>query len=113
MAITRNRSARTSSPTLSEDSDLYYDDHDLNYFSPSPAPSQADNPLGWDSDSTLVPLESTNATPTPQTMRPSTPASVVEISRDEFPPLEAHAPATATKPCAKTAKDKGKKKAKA
>ncbi|KAJ7743969.1 hypothetical protein DFH07DRAFT_964001 [Mycena maculata] len=57
-------------------------------------------------------MDSANATPTPQTACPSTPALVVEIPRDEFPPLEAPA-ATVTKPRAKTAKGRGKKKAEA
>ncbi|KAJ7469162.1 hypothetical protein FB451DRAFT_1400725 [Mycena latifolia] len=105
------RSTRTSSPTPSDSSEMYWQEID-NRTSVSPAPSQTADALGWDSDSSVAPMDSTNATPTPQTARPSTPASVVEISRDEFPPLEAPAPTTATKPRAKAAKDKGKKKAK-
>ncbi|KAJ7820956.1 hypothetical protein B0H13DRAFT_2377640 [Mycena leptocephala] len=72
---------------------------------------QTADALGWDSDSSEAPFGSANATPTPQAVRPSTPASVVEISREEFPPLAASAPATATKPRTKTSKGKGKKKA--
>ncbi|KAJ7339890.1 hypothetical protein DFH08DRAFT_812267 [Mycena albidolilacea] len=112
MAITRNTSARASSPTPSENSDMYYED--FHHTSPSPAPSQTTNVFGWESDSSLSPMESRDATPTPLTARPPSPASVTEISRDEFPPLAVPVPATVTKPCAKTTKaNKGKAKAKA
>ncbi|KAJ7128360.1 hypothetical protein C8R44DRAFT_873084 [Mycena epipterygia] len=106
------RSARTVSPNPSEASDMYWGSFD-DRTSPSPAPSQNADAFGWDSDSTPVPMDSTNATPTSQMVRPSSPASVVEISKDEFPQLEAHTPATTAKPRAKATKDKGKKKAKA
>ncbi|KAJ6602723.1 hypothetical protein DFH09DRAFT_1470661 [Mycena vulgaris] len=113
MAITRGSSARSSSPTPSENSDMYYDDFDN--ASPSPAPSQtADAFGGWESDGTPAPMDSRDATPT-QEVRPSSPASVVEISREDFPPLPAQAPATVTKPRAAKAPKakKGKEKAKA
>ncbi|KAJ7477401.1 hypothetical protein FB451DRAFT_1557191 [Mycena latifolia] len=110
MAITR--SARSSSPTPSENSDMYYDD--FKNASPSPAPSQTADQLGWESDGTPAPMDSRDATPI-QAARPSSPASVVEISREEFPPLPGPTPATVTKPRAtKAAKaKKGKEKAKA
>ncbi|KAJ6547758.1 hypothetical protein DFH09DRAFT_1320727 [Mycena vulgaris] len=109
MAITRNSSARSSSPTPSENSDMYYDNFDNT--SPSPAPSQTADPIGWESDGTPMPLDPRDATPTPA-MRPSSPGSVVEISREESPPLLAETPATVVKPNAtkavKAKKGKGK-----
>ncbi|KAJ7915286.1 hypothetical protein B0H13DRAFT_410429 [Mycena leptocephala] len=56
-------------------------------------------------------MDSVDATPTPRNVRVSSPASVVEISQDDFPPLGAPPPAAAAKPRTKNAKDKGKKKA--
>ncbi|KAJ7134206.1 hypothetical protein C8R44DRAFT_869872 [Mycena epipterygia] len=91
------RSTRTVSSTLSEASDMYWGSFD-DRTSPSPAPCQTADAFGWESDSTPAPMDSTNATPTLQMARPSSPASVVEISKDEFPHLEAHTIATATKP---------------
>ncbi|KAJ7784824.1 hypothetical protein B0H14DRAFT_2630636 [Mycena olivaceomarginata] len=106
MAITRNTSARASSPTPSENSDMYYED--FHHTSSSPAPSQTADAFGWESDSTPAPMESCDVTPTPLSARPSSPASVVEISG----PLAA-VPTTATKPRAKATKaSKGKAKAK-
>ncbi|KAJ7841628.1 hypothetical protein B0H14DRAFT_3457400 [Mycena olivaceomarginata] len=114
MAITRNSSARTTSPTPSEDSEMYWEHSDDHRLSPSPAPSQTADVNGWDSDSTPGPMDSLNSTPTPLTACISPPPSVVEISRDDYPPLAAPTPATATK--ARTAKatkaSKGKGKAK-
>ncbi|KAJ6608345.1 hypothetical protein B0H10DRAFT_2226930 [Mycena sp. CBHHK59/15] len=107
MAITRNSSARSSSPTPSENSDMYYADFD----SPLPALSQTADLLSWESDATPAPMDSRDATPT-QAAHPSSPASVVEISREEFPPLTTETPATVTKPKNTKAK-KGKGKAKA
>ncbi|KAJ7082771.1 hypothetical protein C8R44DRAFT_894685 [Mycena epipterygia] len=112
MAITRKNSARTSSPTPSENSDMYYDDFNDNRTTPLPAPSQTADAYGWESDSTPVPMDSHNTTPTPQTARPSSPASVVEISRDKFPPLVVLASAAVAKPRTKATKaNKGKGKA--
>ncbi|KAJ7833240.1 hypothetical protein B0H14DRAFT_2591601 [Mycena olivaceomarginata] len=55
-----------------------------------------------------------DATLTPQAVRLSSPTSVVEIARDEFPPLTTPAPAKETKPRAKATKvNKGKGRAKA
>ncbi|KAJ7601263.1 hypothetical protein B0H17DRAFT_1155399, partial [Mycena rosella] len=88
---------------------MYWEEFDR--ITVSPAPSQTTNAAGWDSDSSAAPFDSVNTTLTPQTACPSTPASVVEISREDFPPLEVPAPATATKSRAKPAKGKGKKKA--
>ncbi|KAJ7832703.1 hypothetical protein B0H13DRAFT_1914907 [Mycena leptocephala] len=88
MAITRNSSTRSSSPTPSENSDIYYDDFN------SPAPSQTADALGWDNNATPAPMDSRDVTPT---ARVSSPTSVTEISRDEFPPLAAPTPATVTK----------------
>ncbi|KAJ7878007.1 hypothetical protein B0H14DRAFT_2567551 [Mycena olivaceomarginata] len=83
---------------------MYYED--FHHTSPSPAPSQTAD--------VFVPMESRDATPTPLTAHPPSPASVTEISRDEFPPLAVPVPATVTKPRAKTTKaNKGKAKAKA
>ncbi|KAJ7907792.1 hypothetical protein B0H13DRAFT_1879246 [Mycena leptocephala] len=55
-------------------------------------------------------MNSHDATPT-QPARMSSPASVTEISRDEFPPLMAPAPAPATVTKARTKASKGKGKA--
>lgn len=105
MAITRRN--RTASPTPSDSSDALWESFD-NYT--SPAPSQTADLLGWESDSTDASVNPNNTTPTPQG-RPAAPASVVEVSEDDFPTLVPSAPATATKPRAKTMKGKGKKKA--
>jgi hypothetical protein len=105
------RSNCTSSPTPSDSSNVYWQEAD--HDNASPAPSQTADAFGWDSDSSEAPFGSANATPTPTAVRPSTPASVVEISREEFPPLVASTPATAIKPRTKTSKGKGKKKASA
>ncbi|KAJ6632293.1 hypothetical protein B0H10DRAFT_2206668 [Mycena sp. CBHHK59/15] len=95
-------------PAQSENSDYYYD----NFNSPSPTPSQTADPLGWESDRTPAPMDSRDVTPT-QAERPSSPASVMEISREEFPPLTSLTPAAVTKPRAKAGKaKKGKGKAK-
>ncbi|KAJ7866291.1 hypothetical protein B0H13DRAFT_1898185 [Mycena leptocephala] len=114
MAITHNISARTASPTPSENSDQYYEDFDNHYISPSPAPSQTADAYRWESDATPVPMNSHNATPT-QPARMSSTASVTEISRDEFLPLAAPAPtpATTTKAHTKASKGKGNVTAKA
>ncbi|KAJ7873461.1 hypothetical protein B0H14DRAFT_2569687 [Mycena olivaceomarginata] len=113
MAITRTSSARASSPAPSDNSDMYYEGYDDNS---SPAPSQTADLLGWESDPNPTPMDS-EMTPTPQAVRPSSPASVVEISRDDFPPLTppAAAPATVAKATkAKVTKaNKGKGRAKA
>ncbi|KAJ7791170.1 hypothetical protein B0H14DRAFT_2625318 [Mycena olivaceomarginata] len=108
MAITRNNSACTSSLTPSDSSNVYYEGY--NNIS-SPAPSQTADLYGWESDLSPAPMDS-EMTLTPQVARPSSPASVVEISRDELPSLATPAP-TATKPRAKATKaTKGKGKAK-
>ncbi|KAJ7845481.1 hypothetical protein B0H13DRAFT_2363608 [Mycena leptocephala] len=78
MAITRGTSARTVSPTPSENSDMYYDDSNNRYASLSPAPSQTANALGWDGDASPTPGEPRHDdTPTPQPARAPSPASVV------------------------------------
>ncbi|KAJ7757380.1 hypothetical protein DFH07DRAFT_772862 [Mycena maculata] len=105
------RSTYTPSPTQSEN--LYWDSVD-GRDTPSPAPSQTADAFGWDSEASLGPMDSTEATPTQQTVRPSSPASVVEISMEDFPPLVAPAPAATAKPHAKATKaPKGKGRAKA
>ncbi|KAJ7367727.1 hypothetical protein DFH08DRAFT_795862 [Mycena albidolilacea] len=113
MAITRTSSAHASSPTPSENSDMYYEGYD---DISSPAPSQTVDLYGWESDPNPAPMDS-KMTPTPQVLRPSSPTSVVEISRDDFPPLTppAAAPATVTKATkAKATKaNKGKGRVKA
>ncbi|KAJ7863363.1 hypothetical protein B0H13DRAFT_1899657 [Mycena leptocephala] len=116
MAITRGTSARTASPTPSDNSDMYYEDTNNRYASLSPAPSQTADAFGWDDAATPTPEVARAVTPTPQLARASSPASVVEISMDDFPPLPAPAPtpATVAKPRAKGGKaTKGKGKAKA
>jgi hypothetical protein len=105
------RSNRTVSPTPSDKSDTYWETFDNDRVTPSPAPSETADAFSWERDSTPVPMDSVDATPTPRTVRISSPASVVEISQEDFPPLEATAPAAAIKPRTKNAKDKGKKKA--
>ncbi|KAJ7098418.1 hypothetical protein C8R44DRAFT_748246 [Mycena epipterygia] len=109
MAVTR--STRTASPTPSDSSDMFWETFDDEHVTPSPTPKKTADALEWESDSTPAPMDATEATPTPQGVCVSSPASVVEISRDEFPALEAPAPAAATKSRAKSSKDKGKKKA--
>ncbi|KAJ7902917.1 hypothetical protein B0H13DRAFT_1882417 [Mycena leptocephala] len=96
MAITRFSSARSSSPTPSENSDMYYEDFD----NATPAPSQTADALGWETDDNPAPTDPRDVTPTAQTARASTPA---------------FRPATVTKPRAtKAAKSKkAKEKAKA
>ncbi|KAJ7245836.1 hypothetical protein C8J57DRAFT_1476377 [Mycena rebaudengoi] len=96
MAITRN-SARTASPTPSDSSDVYWENFD-DPSSPSPAPSQTADAFGWESGSSPAPMDSNDATPTPQVAHTSPAASVGEISRDDFPPLEPPAPTTTSKP---------------
>ncbi|KAJ7348665.1 hypothetical protein DFH08DRAFT_1000645 [Mycena albidolilacea] len=109
MAITHNTSACASSPTPSENSDMYYKSYD---DVSSPVPSQTADLYGWDSDLSPAPMDA-ETTPTPQAACPSSPASVVEVSRDEFLPLATPAP-TVTKPHTKATKaTKGKGKAKA
>ncbi|KAJ6545698.1 hypothetical protein B0H19DRAFT_1075966 [Mycena capillaripes] len=73
MVTTRNSSARSSSPTPSENSDMYYNDFDR--ASPSPAPSQTADAFGWESDNeTPVPHDHQDTSPTPQRARTSSPA---------------------------------------
>ncbi|KAJ7209241.1 hypothetical protein GGX14DRAFT_632480 [Mycena pura] len=116
MAITRSSSVQSSSPTPSENSDLYYKDFDGD--TPSPAPSQTADAFGWESEGTPVPTDPREVTPTPQVARTPSPASVVEITAEEFlalslSPAPAPAPATGVKARAKTLKaKKGKGKAK-
>ncbi|KAJ7235963.1 hypothetical protein C8J57DRAFT_1248066 [Mycena rebaudengoi] len=105
MAFTRSNC--TSSPTPSDSSDALWESFD-DYT--SPVPSQTTDLLSWESDSTDASVNPNNTTPTPQG-RPAAPTSVVEVSEDDFPTLVPSAPATATKPHAKTTKGKGKKKA--
>ncbi|KAJ7681035.1 hypothetical protein DFH06DRAFT_1315757 [Mycena polygramma] len=118
MVTTRNNSARASSPTPSDSSDVYWDVAN-DRITPSPAPSETADVFGWPSDAESIqgPMEthlrSHDSTPTPQTARPSSPASVVEVSGEDFPSLVATTPTTVTKPRAKAAKAKGKGKAKA
>ncbi|KAJ7829719.1 hypothetical protein B0H13DRAFT_2372403 [Mycena leptocephala] len=64
MAITRGTSARTVSPTPSENNCQCF---------------------GWDNTATPMPKEAHEVTPTPQPARTSSPASVIEISMDDFP----------------------------
>ncbi|KAJ7203482.1 hypothetical protein B0H12DRAFT_1243765 [Mycena haematopus] len=90
---------------MSENSDIYYENLD----EPSPAPSETADLFGWASDASAY-QDSRDVTPTPQPARASSPASVVEISPEEFPPLAAPAPATVTKARAKANKGKGKAK---
>ncbi|KAJ7759421.1 hypothetical protein DFH07DRAFT_772232 [Mycena maculata] len=82
---------------------MYWDSFDVR-DTPSPAPSQTADAFGWESDATPAPLDSTEATPTQQAVCPSSPASVVEISMEEFPPLAAPAPVATAKPRTKAAK---------
>ncbi|KAJ6626645.1 hypothetical protein B0H10DRAFT_2210937 [Mycena sp. CBHHK59/15] len=80
---------------------MYYNDFD----SPSPSPSQTADPLGWESEGTPAPMDSREATPT-QAERPASPASVVEINKEDFPALEAPTPIPAAKGRSKGAKGK-------
>ncbi|KAJ6617335.1 hypothetical protein B0H10DRAFT_2218670 [Mycena sp. CBHHK59/15] len=112
MAITRFSSACSSSPTPSENSDMYYEDFD--HATPSPAPSQTADAYSWETDNAPVSTDPLNITPTAQAARASTPESMVEISPEDIAMPQAPAPATVTKPrTAKAAKQKkGKDKAK-
>lgn len=91
---------------------MYYEDFDN--ATPTPAPSQTADVLGWETDDTPAPADPRDVTPTAQTAHATTPALVVEISAEDFPALQAPVPATVTKPRAtKAAKaKKGKEKAK-
>ncbi|KAJ7659534.1 hypothetical protein B0H17DRAFT_1212862 [Mycena rosella] len=71
MAVTRLNSTRSSSPTPSENSDLYYKEFD--HTSPSPALSQTADVFGWESDDTPAPTDPCDVTPTPQAARASSP----------------------------------------
>lgn len=107
--MVNTRTTREPSPAPSDNSDQYWENFDEDHrISVSPAPSQTADALGWDSDSSAAPLDSDNVTPTPQAARPSSPASVTEISRDEFPALETPVPAATSK--TRKGKGKGKKK---
>lgn len=106
------RTTREPSPAPSDSSDALWEQLDEDHrVSVSPAPSQTADPYEWDSDTSAGPLDSTNATPTPQAARLSSPASVTEISREDFPALETRLPVTPAKTKAKKGKAKGKKKA--
>ncbi|KAJ7863293.1 hypothetical protein B0H14DRAFT_3444162 [Mycena olivaceomarginata] len=110
MAITRNTSAHVPSLTPSDNSDMYYEGYD---HTPSPMPSQTADIHGWESDQSPAPMDS-DMTPTPQAARLSSLASVMEILKDEFPPLATPAPAMETKPHTKATKaNKGNGRAKA
>ncbi|KAJ7615184.1 hypothetical protein B0H17DRAFT_1152868 [Mycena rosella] len=100
------RSNHAPSPTPCEE--VLWEDFDCN--SVLPTPSQTADTFGWDSVSSMAPIDSANATPTPQAaVHPSSPASVMEISRDKFPPLETPTLTAATKPHTKPSKGKDKK----
>ncbi|KAJ7209123.1 hypothetical protein GGX14DRAFT_395242 [Mycena pura] len=110
MAITRSSSTRSSSPTPSEDSDLYY--ADFRGDTPSPAPSQVADTNGWGPGDTPVPSDSRDVTPTPPTARTPSATPVAELTAQDFPALPA--PAPVAKPRVKALKArKGKDKEKA
>ncbi|KAJ7862540.1 hypothetical protein B0H13DRAFT_2354601 [Mycena leptocephala] len=81
MAVTRGTSARTASPTPSENSDIYYEDFNNRYASLSPVPSQTADVSGWDNEETPMPEEPHNDTPTPQLARASSPASASKANK--------------------------------
>ncbi|KAJ7215889.1 hypothetical protein GGX14DRAFT_391567 [Mycena pura] len=102
MAITRSSSVRSSSPTPSDDSDRYYRDFDGD--TPSPAPSQVADALGWDPEGASS--DSRDVTPTPQIARTPSPTPEQEITAEAFPALPTPTPVTVPKPRAKAAKAK-------
>ncbi|KAJ7805497.1 hypothetical protein B0H13DRAFT_2387674 [Mycena leptocephala] len=91
---------------------MYYEDFDN--ATPSPASSQTADTFGWGTDNNPASSDPRDVTPTTQAARASTPASVVEISPEDVPTLQAPAPTTVTKPRAtkavkaKKSKDKAK-----
>ncbi|KAJ7861056.1 hypothetical protein B0H13DRAFT_2355287 [Mycena leptocephala] len=76
----------THIPNGNHSCNMYYEDFNNRYASLSPVPSQTADVFGWDSDATSAPRDHHDDTPTPQPARAPSPASVVEILRDEFPP---------------------------
>ncbi|KAF8209065.1 hypothetical protein K438DRAFT_1960797 [Mycena galopus ATCC 62051] len=115
---TRNTSVVCSpSPVASESSDVYYNDPAfLDATSPTAMPvATADdvyNTDAYDTD-TPVSVDDRDITPTSQPIRSTpSPASVIEISHDEFPALATPAPATMAATRGKVGKkNKGKKRA--
>ncbi|KAJ7852108.1 hypothetical protein B0H13DRAFT_2398934 [Mycena leptocephala] len=61
MAITRFTSARSSSPTRSENTDMYYEEFD--HATPSPAPSQNADAYSWESDDAPMATDPRDITP--------------------------------------------------
>jgi hypothetical protein len=103
---------RTPSPAASESSDMYYDDPAFDSALNSPT----NNPNGaldaYDSDASVAMSDTHHTTPTPQPTRVMSPASIIEISEEEFPRLATPIPAATTKTHRKaTKKNKGKKRA--
>jgi hypothetical protein len=91
---------------------MYYDDPAFDSALDSPT----NNPNGaldaYNSDASVAMSDAHHTTPTPQPTRVMSPASVVEISEEEFPRLATPIPAATTKTHGKaTKKNKGKKRA--
>ncbi|KAJ6483347.1 hypothetical protein C8R45DRAFT_931958 [Mycena sanguinolenta] len=101
-ATLRSASAYSPSPAPSDLSDMYYSD----LPTPTPGPGQT-----WDELLGPAPPGGTGATtPTPATPRGASPASVVEISAEDFPALASSTATPAPKPAGKAKKGKGKAK---
>ncbi|KAJ6468895.1 hypothetical protein C8R45DRAFT_1105523 [Mycena sanguinolenta] len=104
-ATLRSASAYSPSPAPSDMSDMYYSD----LPTPTPGPDQTwDDLLGPASADTM---DIADATPTPATPCGASPASVVEITAEEFPALAPSTAAAAPKAASKAKKGKGKAKA--
>lgn len=99
MVHTRSSVTRDASPTPSENSDVYY----------------SDDPVFYDEDEYAQSVRSADSdrdfTPTPMPARGTSPASVVELTPEDFPALAV--PAQEEKTRRKPAGNKGKKRASA
>ncbi|KAF8174330.1 hypothetical protein K438DRAFT_1980355 [Mycena galopus ATCC 62051] len=119
--------ARTPSPVGSDSSDIYYDDPVfvdassptampaataiLATTTPDTAADDAYDPDGYDTNAdAAASMNDRNTTPTPQPVRNTSPASVIEITEDDFPALTTPVPAAAAATRRKAGKkNKGKK----
>jgi hypothetical protein len=91
---------------------MYYDDPAFDSALDSPTKHSNGALDAYNSDASAAMSDAHHATATPQPIRAMTPASVVEISEEDFPHLATPIPAATTKTRGKaTKKDKGKKRA--
>ncbi|KAJ7315477.1 hypothetical protein DFH08DRAFT_327270 [Mycena albidolilacea] len=100
---------RSSSPTTSESSDMYYDN---DAFPTSPGSAvDCDWNLSDAPGSDAAAEDVRDTTPTPRPARDQSPASVAELPMEDFPPLVAPTPAAPTARNKSGKKEKGKKRA--